>query len=69
MIHIGVPLENINMWNTTEEIESEMRSIVETLSFPENAHVKAWFSFMPSPTEETKMILVQEGFYKDPYIQ
>lgn len=66
MIHVGIPLENVNEWNSKEEIIAEMKKCVEKVSYPENARVEAWFAFLPDPAQDTKMISVQDGFYQDP---
>lgn len=68
MVHVGIPLENVNEWNSREEIVAEMKKVIENdITFPENARVQAWFNFLPDPAEDLKLIEVQDGFYKDPY--
>lgn len=62
MIHVGILMENVNEWNSKEEIIAEMEKAIEKVTYPENAKVQAWFAFLPDPTSDTKMIDVQRGF-------
>ena len=67
MIHVAIPVD-LTPWNTDEEIEAALNSAVAQITFPEDAHVKAWIAWLPDPTTQMPVVSVQDGFYTPPTV-
>lgn len=66
MISIHIPID-ISPFNSDEELEEVLKEAVKQVTFPEDARVVANVAFVPDPREQTQILNVQDGFYKDPF--
>ena len=63
MLHVGLPLTEVNEWSSDEAIAKAMAKRVKEVSFPEDAYVQVWFAFLPE-SNSTAVYNVQKGFYE-----
>lgn len=62
MLHVGLPLTDVNEWSSNDDIAKAMAARVKEVDFPEDAYVQVWFAFLPEPNGITYK--VQQGFYE-----
>ena len=62
IINITLPLEDAKEFHDPEEMRQHLQKVVGQVTFPEHAHVTAFYTWVPDPAKDANFWQVQYGF-------